>query len=351
MAASENNSASNDSPMNPGGTIESPENLPPVEPPSAGFIIQLFVVPALIVGAVIGVWLLFGRLATNDQDWERQVNELRVDNNNRRFRAAYSLTQMMQADLHAGEESANLKENEQLATQLVDVLNDNLMVPSQSEEDVKLRSYLIRALGWLDVDTVTFPVLIEAMKPEFDLETRQNAMTAISFIAGRDFEEGDPLQNDKITAALVTGSRDEDPVIRRAAAFSLGLLDDDQVDQRLRVLLQDKDEFVRVNAALALSRQKSTAGIGVLEQLLTTATKSEPIKETNAADLDASKAANIAEIELVLKTKYVVIAIQELAPQLSDSEKDRIRPLIKDLSENFREPSIKLAAQNVLKSL
>ncbi|MDC0308433.1 hypothetical protein OAL44_04775, partial [Planctomycetaceae bacterium] len=83
----------------------------------------------------------------------------------------------------------------------------------------------------------------------------------------------------------------------------------------------------------------------------TTATKSEPLKETNAADLDARKAANIAEIELVLKTKYAVIAIGELAPQLSDSEKDRIRPLIKNLSDNFREPSIKLAAQNVLKSL
>jgi hypothetical protein len=46
-----------------------------------------------------------------------------------------------------------------------------------------------------------------------------------------------------------------------------------------------------------------------------------------------------------------VIAIEELAPQLSDSEKDRIRPLIKKLADDFREPSIKLAAQNVLKSL
>ena len=337
MAATDNNPTPNDAAPQLGGTIDSPENLPPVEPPSAGFIIQLFVVPALIVGAVIGVWLLFGRLATNDQDWERQVNEVGVENNKRRFRAAYSLTQMLQADLHAGEESSNLKDNTQLATQLVDVLDDNLMVPSQSEEDATLRSYLIRALGWLDVDDVTLPVLIEAMGPEFDLETRQNAMTAVSFIAGRDFEAGSPMENEQITAALVKGSFDEAPEIRRAAAFALGLLDNDQVNQRLRVLLEDDDEFVRVNASLALARQKSTAGLEVLEGILQAATESEPLKNVNPADLDASKEANIDEIELVLKTKYAVIAVEELAPQLSSSEKERLKPLIQKLADDFRD--------------
>ena len=43
--------------------------LPPVEPPSAGFIVQLFVVPALIVLAVVGVWALFGKIASSDEDW------------------------------------------------------------------------------------------------------------------------------------------------------------------------------------------------------------------------------------------------------------------------------------------
>ncbi len=36
------------------------EELPPVEPPSAGFIVQLFLIPMLIVGAIIGVYALFG---------------------------------------------------------------------------------------------------------------------------------------------------------------------------------------------------------------------------------------------------------------------------------------------------
>jgi hypothetical protein len=40
-----------------------PADLPPVEPPTAGFIVQLFVLPAVIVAVVIVVWLLFGKLA------------------------------------------------------------------------------------------------------------------------------------------------------------------------------------------------------------------------------------------------------------------------------------------------
>ena len=36
--------------------------LPPVEPPSAGFIIQLFVVPALIVLVIVSVWFTFSWL-------------------------------------------------------------------------------------------------------------------------------------------------------------------------------------------------------------------------------------------------------------------------------------------------
>src|SRR5206468_1762631 len=40
-----------------------PVDLPPVEPPTAGFILQLFVIPAIIVAVVVVVWLLFGKLA------------------------------------------------------------------------------------------------------------------------------------------------------------------------------------------------------------------------------------------------------------------------------------------------
>ena len=340
-------------PASPSDTpIESPENLPPVEPPSAGFIIQLFVVPALIVGVVIGVWLLFGSLATHDNDWQKQVNELRVENENRRWRAAFSLSQMLQADLKAGEEGVNLKSNEQLATQLVDVLNDQLTLASPSEKDQQLRSFLISALGWLDVDKVTLPVLIESLEPTKDSKTRQNALTAIISIAGRDFESGQLLENEQVTSAIMAASQDEDAAIRQRAAFTLGLIEDDGVHQRLNVLLEDSDEYVRVNAAIALTRKKSTEGIAVLESILKRAgDEKSPLENVNKADLDAVQAANAGEIELFLMTKNSLKAVEELLPQLSNSEKERIEPLIKTLANDFREPSIKLAAEKLLKSI
>ena len=39
-------------------SLSLPEDLPPVEPPSAGFILQLFLIPGLIVAVVFGVWCL-----------------------------------------------------------------------------------------------------------------------------------------------------------------------------------------------------------------------------------------------------------------------------------------------------
>ena len=50
-----------------------PEELPPVTPPSAGYIVQLFLIPALIVMAVVGVWALFGKLADSESDWQQLV--------------------------------------------------------------------------------------------------------------------------------------------------------------------------------------------------------------------------------------------------------------------------------------
>ena len=43
-------------------------DLPPVEAPSAGFVVQLFVIPAAVVVVVIIVWLLFGKLAGGERD-------------------------------------------------------------------------------------------------------------------------------------------------------------------------------------------------------------------------------------------------------------------------------------------
>ena len=71
-------------------------DLPPVEAPSAGFIVQLFVIPAVVVVVVIGVWLLFGKLAGGERDAMSYVETLKSTNAN--WRSAYELASLIQND-------------------------------------------------------------------------------------------------------------------------------------------------------------------------------------------------------------------------------------------------------------
>src|SRR5580765_1523706 len=97
-----------------------PEELPPVQPPSAGFIIQLFVVPGLIVLAIVAVYVFFGKLATGEQDWKAQLIELRHPNEHRRWRGATGLAQILKADQESGEGSQHLSENTEFAQALAE---------------------------------------------------------------------------------------------------------------------------------------------------------------------------------------------------------------------------------------
>lgn len=325
-----------------------PEDLPPVEPPSAGFIVQLFVVPAVIVGVILGVWALFRMSASSDYDWERQIGELRQENEHRRWRGANSLVQMLQADARAGEQSQNLRANPDLAEKLGGVLREQVAKGDSSEENRKLQAYLIIALGWLDAHDATVPLLIESTAPSRDPEVRQNALTSLAMIAGRRFEAGGYLDRPEVTEALLTASQDADPKIRQLAVYTLGLLAPEVGGQRVRTLLEDSDDYVRVNAAIALARGKSSDGLAVLESVLNRAVN-EPsaIAELEGDDPEARNQANAREIELRVMTLNALQALLELAPQLSASERARVSPLVDSLADDFRDPKIIQKAQDV----
>ena len=82
----------------PSDTHSSPSptdhGLPPVEPPSARFILQLFVVPAVIVTIIVLVWLLFNWLAQMGSDPTKYVAALR-SNSKARWQAAASLADVL----------------------------------------------------------------------------------------------------------------------------------------------------------------------------------------------------------------------------------------------------------------
>src|SRR5947209_16744064 len=71
-------------------------DLPPVEAPSAGFIVQLFVIPAVVVAVIVVVWLLFGKLAGGERDAMEYVRLLRSPGAH--WRTAYELASLIQND-------------------------------------------------------------------------------------------------------------------------------------------------------------------------------------------------------------------------------------------------------------
>jgi HEAT repeat protein len=311
-------------------------DLPPVQPPSAGFIIQLFVVPALIVLAVVAVWALFGRLAAGEQDWRAAVQDLSSANPHVYKRAMFNLAQLLDNDRRLGKDGQQLAGNPQIATALSDLLDKQLKQTVQDDESLSVQVYLSRALGLLDVPETTVPVLIEALDPARDVEVRKGAVTSVAMLAGRRFEQGRPLSG-PIEPALVALSEDADPSLRRAAAFALGLVPGGQSQQRLTVLLEDPaDWMTSVNAAIALSRQKSTAGYTVF------------VKSLTAPKADAGPEA-VQEQVLILKNSLK--AVGDLSTKWEAGQRAEFQRLITPLADDAAEPRIRVDARAALAAL
>src|SRR5438270_3789969 len=104
-------------------------DLPPVEAPSASFVVQLFVIPAVVVAVVIVVWLLFGKLAGGERDAMEYVRLLRSPDAN--WRAAFELASLIQND-------ARLAKDPELLGELTDLLAHDL----DKAENPKLTQYV-----------------------------------------------------------------------------------------------------------------------------------------------------------------------------------------------------------------
>src|SRR5215217_2371109 len=109
-------------------------DLPPVEAPSAGFIVQLFVIPAVIVAVVIVVWLLFGKLAGGERDAMEYVRLLRSPDAH--WRAAYELASLIQND-------PKLASDPKLLGELTDLLGTEL----DQDKSPDLTRYVALTLG------------------------------------------------------------------------------------------------------------------------------------------------------------------------------------------------------------
>lgn len=314
-----------------------PDELPPVQPPSARFIVQLFVVPGLIVAAIFGVWVLFGKLAAPDTDWRSQLVELQHPNKHRRWRGALGLAQMLKADQDLGESSQHLARNREMAQTLSQTLTDELKRVDQSDEEFNYQAFLARTLGLFDLPDVVFPALKQAMAPERDREVRKNAISSIAVMTDRMTSAHQSVPSAEFVTEVAQISTDNDPLIRQLCAFTLGLFSEPAAIDRLEVLLQDSDRDTRLNAAVGLARQSNVGGGEVFAAVIRRA----------AATSSAAK----EEYEEFVSVWNSLAAIQRLADQWPVDRRAEFTALLEPMASSYREPKIRIKAQEVLSAL
>jgi HEAT repeat protein len=311
--------------------------LPPIEPPSAGFIVQLFVVPALIVLAVVVVWAFFGKIAASEEDWRELVEDIRNTNEHRRWRGADGLARLLQNDQQLGESGQHLAANPDIARALVGLFDEGLKRHSQRDDDLKQQAFLARTLGLLDAPATVLPALERGMLPDEDREIRKNSIASIAVIAGRASETHHPIDDANLVKDLITASGDSDALIRDVSTYALGLIPTDASRERLKVLISDADRNTRVNAAVALARQKSTGGFAVFKDVLQSA----------SADAKGSP----TQLENLLSVKNSLHAVKILAGEWTAPERSELVSLIDPIANHHAEPRLRTDAVDALVSL
>lgn len=294
--------------------------LPSVEPPTAGFILQLFLIPLLIVSIIVVLWMLFSWLAQfGKSDPQALVREIKRTGN---WQQAYELAGVLSSPDPASQE---LRQDSELAQSLAKLLQDDLDQPLSSdtatnEPRIKLRMYLTRTLGWFETAD-SLPVLTQAIAQEKDpieIDVRLSALESVAILA----KQLGPEQiraDEKLMSAVLEASRatDDAPAspetgyrphgeLRAVAAYALGVIGGEEATKRLDVMLGDPYANARYNAITGLCRQGDERAISGLAEMLDP-DNDEAVKDESKESLQDRKRLQVlksamqATLELVEK--------------------------------------------------
>lgn len=249
--------------------VTTDELLPPIEPPSARFFIQLFVTPAIIVAGVVLVWFVIESLARRGaQDPEEIVRALR-SNNQARFQKAKDLADMLRTPQRYPE----LRTNRKLAQELSKLLDELVTAGDDADSAVSMRIFLGMALGEFHVDE-GLPVLLRMARDDPERDVRRRAINAIAVLAGglAGLKPPQHVASDELIETLEQLTDDQDDLIRSETAYALGVVAaGPQADPRLTAALEElaEDLYIdaRFNAALGLSRVGSSRAAAALAEI------------------------------------------------------------------------------------
>lgn len=205
-----------------------PESGPAIEPPSVKLVVRLFLIPAMIVAAAVGVMFLIGRLAGSPPTYQEALNGLKSEGGERtadwligpgakqRYLYAQTLTDRMKMGMTEPERIKT-------ADELIELL-DKYVHP----EEGQVQNFVLLALGrvWQGQSNPSAEALESEKKVAQTLArfataqsvtARKAALLAMCFMAGLD--EAKSLE--PILIAKVTDSA-EDVDVRMAATTALG---------------------------------------------------------------------------------------------------------------------------------
>ena len=202
---------------------------------------QFVIFPLGIVVIAVGVFFLFGKLASNDASIPSYLSDIRGGSDHRKFQTAYELSK----SIKRGE----AKQYPNLGPELVSIYR------GAKDDDPRIRQYLALVMGKIGDRRVT-PALIEALREPL-VETRIYALAALA-----------ELRDPQSVPAVIEATRDEEKDVRKTAFFTLGELGDPRAVPVLVAALEDPTADVRFNAAMALSRFNDKRALPVLREML-----------------------------------------------------------------------------------
>ena len=242
--------------------------LPLVEPPSARFIVQLFLIPAIIVAGVVGVWFLVNGLVNSRTTDPATLVQSLERSGVMEWQQAQTLTNLLR-----NKRNDKLRDDPKLVQQLGGILQRGIESKDMQEKAVTMRHFLCKAIGEFRVDDA-LPALIQAAttgrKPE-ELSVQIAALESIALLSHsmKTKDAAWPGQQEELVAALNSLSRSEDqPRIRSATALVYGELGTAESITALKRLSDDPYADAQYNAAIALAKLGDAAAIDTLAEML-----------------------------------------------------------------------------------
>ncbi len=277
-------------------TTNPPNDLPKESPRTILFQFVLFPLGVVMIG--VAVFLLFGKLASNEQSIPDYLNDIRSGSSHRKFQAAYELSK----SIKRGE----AKRYPNLVEQVVDVYR------SSKSDDPRVRQYLTLVLGKLG-DKRAVPALADALRDPV-VETRIYALIALA-----------ELQDRSAVPAVIAATKDDDKDVRKTAIYALGDLNDPRGVPVLQQALNDPVADIRYNAALGLAR----SGDHLAEPVLRTMIDRASLNRVSGMRPDQKEEAMVAAIPVYAKLAGAN-AVPELQALANADESMRVRAAAKE---------------------